>query len=328
MAAFLVSIVLWTRSKIAGALLVLALLDYRYQRCKFEQDLRMTPQEVREEMRNLQGDPQVIARRRAVQRQLVLNRLSQTVPKADVIVTNPTELAVAIQYDASTMNAPVVVAKGAGLLAQRIRRLALENGVPIVERKPLAQALYRDVDINQPVPDTMYAAVAEVLAYVYHLKGKSICASRLARASPAAKLVCATRPKPTWTLGGLSITFRPSSHRPFLAVSAHRFGSSSLDIPEFRMAAGAAPRAGAIASLGRWQDLILPVGIIASVLVILVPMPTPLMDLLLAANITLAVIMLLTTIYVRTPLEFSIFPVVAAGHDARRGWCSTWPRRG
>jgi flagellar biosynthetic protein FlhB len=174
LAAFSVSLVLWTSLKIAGALLILALLDYGYQRYKFEQDLRMTPQEMREEMRNMQGDPQVTARRRAVQRQLVLNRLSQTVPKADVIVTNPTELAVAIQYDASTMKAPVVVAKGAGLLAQRIRRLGLESSIPIVERKPLAQALYRDVEVNHPVPDSMYAAVAEVLAYVYHLKGKSI----------------------------------------------------------------------------------------------------------------------------------------------------------
>ena len=122
------------------ALFVLAMLDYGFQRWKHEQDLRMTPQEVREEMRNLQGDPQVIARRRSVQRQLALNRLAQAVPKADVVVTNPTELAVAMQYDAETMAAPIVVAKGAGVIAGRIRRLALENGIPIVEKKPLAQA--------------------------------------------------------------------------------------------------------------------------------------------------------------------------------------------
>jgi flagellar biosynthetic protein FlhB len=134
----------------------------------------MTRDEVREEMRNLQGDPQIVARRRAVQRQLVLNRLSQNVPKADVVITNPTELAVAIQYDAETMNAPILVAKGAGLLAARIRKLALENDVPIVERKPLAQAIFRDVELNRPIPDTMYAAVAEVLAYVYQLKGKPL----------------------------------------------------------------------------------------------------------------------------------------------------------
>ncbi|HEV3417334.1 MAG TPA: flagellar biosynthesis protein FlhB [Pirellulales bacterium] len=173
-ASFLTDIVLWTSLKIAGALFIVALLDYLFQWWKHEQDLKMTSQEVREEMRNLQGDPQVISRRRAVQRQLVLNRLAKAVPKADVVVTNPTELSIAILYDAETMAAPVVVAKGAGLVAQRIRKLALENGVPIVERKPLAQALYKQVELNRPIPDSMYAAVAEVLAYVYQLKGKPI----------------------------------------------------------------------------------------------------------------------------------------------------------
>jgi flagellar biosynthetic protein FlhB len=159
---------------VGGALLVLALLDYLFQRWKHEQDLRMTHQEMREEMKNLQGDPQIIARRRAVQRQLALNRLGDKVPRADVVVTNPTELAVAIQYDPETMAAPVVVAKGAGVLAQRIRRLALEHQIPIVERKPLAQLLYKQVDVGRPIPDDSYAAVAEVLAYVYQLKGKRL----------------------------------------------------------------------------------------------------------------------------------------------------------
>jgi flagellar biosynthesis protein FlhB len=173
-AAFIVDITLWTSIKIGMALLVLAALDYAYQRWKHEQDLRMTSQEVREEMKNLQGDPQVAARRRQVQRQLALHRVSSAVPKADVVITNPTELAVAIQYDSTTMNAPIVVAKGAGEVAARIRRLALEHGVPVLERKPLAQALYKDVDINRPIPDKMYAAVAELLAYVYQLKGKPL----------------------------------------------------------------------------------------------------------------------------------------------------------
>ena len=155
---------------------VLALLDYGYQWWRHEQDLKMTPQEVREEMRNLEGDPQIIARRRAVQRQLLAHRLAEAVPKADVVVTNPTELAVALQYEPKTMAAPIVVAKGAGVMAQRIRQLALEHGIPIVEKKPLAQALYREVDVNQPVPHDKYAAVAELLAYVYQLKGKRIAA--------------------------------------------------------------------------------------------------------------------------------------------------------
>lgn len=173
-AAFMVELLLWTSIKIAVALFILALIDYSFQRWKHEQDLKMSHQQVREEMKNLQGDPQIIARRRAVQRQLVLNRLSTAVPKADVVVTNPTELAIAIQYDFDTMAAPIVVAKGAGVIAQRIRQLALENGIPIVERKPLARALFKQIDVGAPVPNEQYAAVAEVLAYVYQLKGKPL----------------------------------------------------------------------------------------------------------------------------------------------------------
>jgi flagellar biosynthetic protein FlhB len=171
---YLAQVLVWTAIKIAGALFILALLDYGFQWWKREQDLKMTSQEVREEMRNLEGDPQVAARRRQVQRQLALNRLSNDVPKADVVVTNPTELAIAIQYDPEKMAAPVVVAKGAGHLAERIRRMALENGIPVIERKPLAQALYKEVEVNHPIPQDKYAAVAEVLAYVYQLKGKKM----------------------------------------------------------------------------------------------------------------------------------------------------------
>jgi len=173
-AAYLLEILTWTTIKVGLALLVLALVDYGFQRWKHEQDLKMTPQEVREEMKNLEGDPQIIARRRVVQRQLVLNRLAHAVPKADVVITNPTELAVAIQYEPDSMAAPIVVAKGAGLIAERIRRLALEHDIPIVEKKELAQALYRKVDVNHAIPQDKYAAVAEVLAYVYQLQGRQI----------------------------------------------------------------------------------------------------------------------------------------------------------
>jgi flagellar biosynthetic protein FlhB len=173
-AAYLLATLLWTCLKIAVVLMILALLDFAFQRWKYSRDLRMTPQEVREEMKNLEGNPQVAARRRVVARQLMLNRLSSAVPKADVVVTNPTQLAVALQYNPEEMAAPVVVAKGAGLIATRIRRLALENNIPILERKPLAQALYRDVELNHPIPADKFAAVAEVLAYVYQLKGKKI----------------------------------------------------------------------------------------------------------------------------------------------------------
>lgn len=171
-ASFLAELLIWTTIRLGLALLVLALLDVGFQYWKHEQDLKMTPQELREELRNLEGDPQIAARRKVVQRQLMLNRVNQAVPKADVVVTNPTELAVALKYDPETMAAPVVVAKGAGLLAQRIRQLAKQHGVPVIEKKPLAQALYKTVDINQTIPQELYAAVAEVLAYVYQIKGK------------------------------------------------------------------------------------------------------------------------------------------------------------
>jgi flagellar biosynthetic protein FlhB len=174
LAHFLTNITLSTALWVGAALFVLALLDYGFQRWKHEQDLKMTHQEIREEMKNLQGDPAVIARRRAIQRQMALNRIGDKVPKADVVVTNPTELAVAIQYDPLKMAAPIVVAKGAGVLAQRIRRLALEHNIPVVERKPLAQLLYKEVDVNRPIPDQSYAAVAVVLAYVYQLKAKKM----------------------------------------------------------------------------------------------------------------------------------------------------------
>jgi len=180
LARLLIDVVFATALWVGATLFVLALLDFGFQKWKFEQDLMMTHQEMREEMKNMQGDPQVISRRRQIQRQMALNRIGDKVPKADVVVTNPTELAIAIQYDPETMAAPVVVAKGAGVIAQRIRKLALENNIPVVERKPLAQLLYKEVDVNRPIPDQSYGAVAEVLAYVYQLKGKKMPALRTA----------------------------------------------------------------------------------------------------------------------------------------------------
>lgn len=176
----LIEVIFATALWVGATLFALALLDYGFQKWKFEQDLMMTHQEIREEMKNMQGDPQIISRRRQIQRQMALNRIGDKVPKADVVVTNPTELAIAIQYDPETMAAPIVVAKGAGVIAQRIRKLALENNIPVVERKPLAQLLYKEVDANRPIPDQSYGAVAEVLAYVYQLKGKKMPTLRTA----------------------------------------------------------------------------------------------------------------------------------------------------
>lgn len=159
---------------IGAALFVLAILEYSFQRWKHEKDLMMSDQELRDEMKETEGDPQVAARRKQVQRQMMMQRAESEVPKADVVVSNPTELAIAIQYDPLAMPAPIVLAKGAGVLAQKIRRIALENGIPVVERKPLAQVLYKSVEVGDVVPAEQYQAVAEVLRYVYQLQGKEI----------------------------------------------------------------------------------------------------------------------------------------------------------
>jgi len=155
--------------RVMVVLLVLAILDYVFQRWQHERDLMMTKQEVREEMRRLEGDPLTRQRRRSMQRQIAMQRMMQQVPKADVVITNPTEIAVAIQYQSDAMGAPTLVAKGRALMAERIRTVAEENGVPIVEQKPLAQAIYRRMEVGDEIPPDLYKAVAEILAYVYEL---------------------------------------------------------------------------------------------------------------------------------------------------------------
>jgi flagellar biosynthetic protein FlhB len=155
----------------ALALLLLAVLDYGYQRWQYERDLRMSRQEVREELKRLEGDPRMKERRRGVQRQLALQRMMQSVPQATVVITNPTHVAVAVKYRQNEMEAPLVVAKGAELLAQRIRETALEHDVPVVERRELARTLYASVEVGQQIPPELYQAVAEILAFVFRLKG-------------------------------------------------------------------------------------------------------------------------------------------------------------
>ncbi|MFZ4750711.1 MAG: flagellar biosynthesis protein FlhB [Phycisphaerales bacterium] len=159
----------------AGAvLLVLGLADYGVQRFKHERDLRMTKQQVKDEWKESEGDPKVKQRRMQIARQIAMQRLQTAVPKADVIVTNPEHISVAIQYDADTMNAPRIVAMGADQVAFRIRQIANKHGIPIVERKPLARALYAHAKVGQEIPADHYKAVAEILAYVYRLKGKAV----------------------------------------------------------------------------------------------------------------------------------------------------------
>jgi flagellar biosynthetic protein FlhB len=156
------------------ALLVLGGLDYAFQRWHHEQSLKMTKQEVRDEARQQEGDPKIKARIRSMQRDLSRRQMMAAVPQATVVITNPTHLAVALAYDRGKMAAPQVVARGAGHLAERIKTLAREAGVPIMEDKPLARALYRHVEVGEYIPATLYKAVAQVLAYVYSLQGKRL----------------------------------------------------------------------------------------------------------------------------------------------------------
>jgi flagellar biosynthetic protein FlhB len=158
--------------RIGAILLVLAFIDYAYQRWRNEQQLKMSKQEIKEEMKRMEGDPKIKNRRRQIAMQRLVQAIKKNVPSADVIVTNPTEFAVALKYDADVMRAPKVVAKGADHMAMRIRQIAIESGIPILERPPLARALYRLVDIGQEIPEQFYSAVAEILAYVYELSGK------------------------------------------------------------------------------------------------------------------------------------------------------------
>ena len=158
--------------RIAAAYMIIAFADLIYQRRKFNKDMMMTKQEVKDEFKNSEGNPEVKGAQKRRMMQASQRRMMQNLPKADVVITNPTHYAVAIKYDANEADAPMVVAKGADYLAQRIKDIARENDVEIVENKPLARMLYANVEVGELVPPELYKAVAEVLAYVYHLKGK------------------------------------------------------------------------------------------------------------------------------------------------------------
>jgi len=162
----------WMALKLAGVLIFLAIMDYAFQKFQNTRDLRMTRQEVRQELKDMDGDPMMKQRRMQVARQLAMQRMSQAVPQADVIITNPTHLSIALKYDSGTMTSPKVVAKGADLMAMRIRQIAAAHDIPLVERKPLARAIYASVEVGQEIPEEHFAAVAEILAYVYRLSGK------------------------------------------------------------------------------------------------------------------------------------------------------------
>ena len=158
--------------KVCAAMIFLAALDFAYRKWKHEDDIKMSKQEIKDERKDMEGDPKVKSQQRRAMLEFTYQRMMAAVPTADVVVTNPTHYAIAIKYDPEKMKAPKVVAKGARLVAQRIKELAKENRVPIVENKPLAQALYKSVKIGQMIPAQFYKAVAEVLAYIYRLNKK------------------------------------------------------------------------------------------------------------------------------------------------------------
>jgi flagellar biosynthesis protein FlhB len=155
---------------ICMVLFLMAVLDFIYTRWQHRQDLKMTKQEVKDEHKQAEGDPAVKARIRSVQREMARRRMMEAVPEATVVITNPTHLAIALKYEEG-MHAPSVVAKGAGFIAQKIKSLADENNVPLVENKPLARAMFKSTEIGDFIPAELYRAVAEILAYVYRLKG-------------------------------------------------------------------------------------------------------------------------------------------------------------
>jgi flagellar biosynthetic protein FlhB len=157
-------------SKSAFYLVILAICDYVWKRHQFQEDLKMTKQEVKDEARNVEGNPEIKARIRRKQREVAMRRMMAAVPKADVVITNPTHFAIALSYQPGKMAAPVVLAKGQDYVALRIREIAEQHKVPLVENKSLAQTLYKLVEVGEIIPGELFKAVAEVLAYVYKLK--------------------------------------------------------------------------------------------------------------------------------------------------------------
>ena len=173
-AALMADAALWVCIKIGFAMLVIAAADYAFQRYEHISNLKMTKQEIKDENKQTEGDPKIKSRIRSMQMQMSRNRMMQEVSTADVVITNPTHFAVALKYDPTKMNAPKMIAKGRNHLALKIREIAEKHNIPIVEDPPLARALYRNMEINQEVPEEFFQTVAEVLAYVYRMKNKKL----------------------------------------------------------------------------------------------------------------------------------------------------------
>lgn len=171
--AYIIRVILKLFVRVGLLMVVIAIADYAYQKWSFSQRLKMTKHEVKEEHKQDEGDPLVKLRIRRKQQDLTKRRMMQEVPKADVVVTNPVHLALALQYDPKVMSAPRLVAKGAGVIAEKIKAIAREHAIPVVENKELARAMFKNIEIGDSVPEMFYQAVAQVMAYVYRLKGKT-----------------------------------------------------------------------------------------------------------------------------------------------------------
>ena len=161
-------------AKVSAIMIFLAALDYAFVRWEMEEKMKMTKQEQKEEHKDTEGDPHIKSKIRAIQQQMARSRMMAAVPEADVVITNPTRIAVAVKYDNNSMEAPVVVAKGQEHIAARIREIARENNIPLVENPPVARLLHSKVEIGAAIPEELFKAVAEILAYVYSLKGNKI----------------------------------------------------------------------------------------------------------------------------------------------------------
>lgn len=159
--------------KVSIVFLIIGVADFLYQKLKFAKDMRMTKQEIKDEFKQTEGDPKIKGQIRQKMREASQRRMMQKLPEADVVITNPTHLACAIKYDKEIAEAPVLIAKGADYLAQRIKEIARENYIPIVENKPLARMLYHNVELDEQIPEELYQMTAEVLAYVYSINGKT-----------------------------------------------------------------------------------------------------------------------------------------------------------
>lgn len=171
-AAAIGSLIIQIGLMVSLSLVILAAADYFYQRFDYEKKLRMSKEEIKEEYKKAEGDPHIKGKRKARQRELAMNRMMQEIPKADVVITNPTHFAVAIRYDFETMDAPEVIAKGKDYVAQKIKEVAKEHEIMTVENVPLARALFATVEIGQTIPEELFNAVGEILAYVYYQEGR------------------------------------------------------------------------------------------------------------------------------------------------------------